>query len=88
MSGNSGFKDEVQAMMSTVIEELLTFVAEAGELKTIDDAGFEILVKFYLTLEKIFVVSEGSQIFTLLNRIGEICKRLRGVKDTKILRIS
>lgn len=88
MSGNASFKEEQQTMIAVIIEELLNFVGIASELKTIDDAGFDILIKFYLALEKIFVVAENSQVSVLLGRIFEICKRLRGDNQIKQLRIS
>lgn len=87
MSGNVNFKEEQLAMMTLVIEELLNFVAQAGELKIIDDAGMDILVKFYLAMEKIFVATEGSQVMILLTRIADICKKLRGPNDLKPLRL-
>ena len=85
MIGNAMFKEEQQAMLAIVIEELLNFVAEAGEMKTIDDAGIDVLIKFYLALDKIFVTDEGSQVTILLSRIEGICKKLRTPRDLKAL---
>ena len=88
MSGNANFKNEQQSMIAIVIDELLNFVQEAGENKTIDDAGLDILIKFYLALEKIFNVTEGSQVSIVMNRIAELCKKFRGVSSLAALKIA
>ncbi|OMJ78349.1 hypothetical protein SteCoe_21867 [Stentor coeruleus] len=87
MSGNANFKEEQLTMMSTVIEELLNFVTECGQMKTIDDAGFEVLLKFYMVLQKVYVCLDESQVSILLKRIYDICLGLRGEAKVKMLRV-
>lgn len=87
MAGNELFRNEQRALVALVIEELLNFVTEVGELKSIDDTSFDILVKFALALEKIFVCEGNSQVGILLNRVIEICKKFRGENQCKMLRV-
>lgn len=87
MSGNKQFKNEQMSLIASVIEEILNYVTEIGEMKTIDDSSFDLLVKFGLALEKIFICEGSTQAGILLNRVIEICKKFRGESRCSMFRI-
>ncbi|CAG9321359.1 C16orf62 [Blepharisma stoltei] len=74
MSGNKKFKEDMITLLGLILEELLNFVAEFGEISSPDEETIDILIKFYLALSKIFEAPEGSQVAILLIRIGNLLK--------------
>jgi hypothetical protein len=86
MSGNERFKASQMELIQTITEEILNFVGEVGELKTIDDGSFDILVKFTLALEKVFFAESNSQVAVVINKVIAICKKFRGEAQCKMLR--
>lgn len=74
MSGNQKFKEDYLALLSLTLEELLNFVAEFKEMTNPDEETVDLLVKFYMALNKIFETTEGSQVSILLSRTSALLK--------------
>lgn len=87
MAGNEKFKQSQMELIHTLTEEILHFVGEVGEAKTIDDSTFDILVKFTLALEKIFQYDGSSQTALVINKVVTLCKKFRGENQCKMLRV-